>query len=192
MLPTQFLPPPHATPQPPQLLASMRMSVHAVPQSVWPPAQVLTRQLPPTQASLLAHARPHCPQCALELCWSTHDPPHCVWPCGHAQTPERHSCPPKQTTPTHAVSVQLPWKQTDSGSHVCDGQSLGRHAPDAHRVVDVHALPHRPQLASSSFGFTHNELHTVDPGAQPQRPLWHCRLCGHDTPTHARSVHWSR
>jgi hypothetical protein len=192
LLPTQFRPPPQATPQPPQLFGSVRVSVQAVPHGVCPPAHVLLWQAPLRQASVLEQARPHRPQWALELCGSTQVPSHSVWPCGQAQTPERHSWPPAQTTPTQAASAQLPWKQTESGSQLCDGQSLGRHAPAAHRVVDVQALPHRPQLASSSLGFTHNELHTVAPGAQPQRPLWHWRLCGHDTPTHARSVHWAR
>jgi hypothetical protein len=77
---THVCPTPHAVPQPPQLAASVVVSVQPAAQAArpfWHPHVPLTHALPTTQVA------PQAPQCAASDVRFTHAPPHWVWPSGH-------------------------------------------------------------------------------------------------------------
>jgi hypothetical protein len=88
----------------------------------------------------------------------------------HTQLPFEQALPALQMTPTHDRSVHRPAKQTDSGSQSSCGQSSATQTPFAHEVPAAQALPHAPQLASSSSRFLQAPAHVVWPGPHTQAP----------------------
>jgi len=166
---THCCPPPHVFPHDPQLLPSVFVLVHAVPQR-FGLAVVGQAQVPPWQVSAAGHAWAHVPQLALSLVVLVHVDPHNVGlaEIGQAHVPAVQLCADGHTwlqAPQLALSVlvlvqALPQKL---GLAV-----LGHtHVPDWHASPEPQTLPHVPQLLGSLVGVVHVPLQLVWPDAQP-------------------------
>src|SRR5437773_1076799 len=90
---------PHAIPQPPQLLGSLLVSVHAPLQETCPAGQPGPKHMPIEHISPPAHCVAQEPQWAGSLARSTQRLPHLVEPPAHE-------------------SPHMPWEQTRPALHV--------------------------------------------------------------------------
>jgi hypothetical protein len=153
--------------------------------------QFLGRQAPWAQRSLAPQRVPQVPQLASSSRGSAQALPQRVLPGAQPHAPLVHVVPAGQTTPTHARSVQVPRKHTESGSQSAAGQSCGRQAPWVHRSVARQATPQVPQFASSDDGSAQAPPQLSRPDAHTHCPRAHWNPVGHSTPTQDLSVHTS-
>jgi hypothetical protein len=203
---TQFCPPAHARPQPPQLFGSVAtlVQVAGVPQEISPVGQA--PHTPPAHGAPMGQAFPHAPQLfgsVISLAQTPMPAPavpiaQSVSPAGHAQCPETHEAPWSQTKPHEpqlltsvVVSVQ-PLEQLVKP--VLQTQ-VGLMPPGAWQVEPVgQTFPHAPQLKSSVDVFVHVPglvpllPQTMSPVGQPHLPAKHVPLDGHTVPQLPQSV----
>jgi hypothetical protein len=143
--------PEHATPQPPQLLASVAVSTHAPPQSVVPS---LHPHVVPRHGTFVGHTFPQRPQLLRSIC--THAPPQSMRPGGHVQTPLKHVWSARQVIP-HPPQLL----RSERGSAQIPPQLIcaAMKQPVTHVPESVHSgamggqrRPHIPQLFLSWMG----------------------------------------
>lgn len=178
--PEQVAAPGHTTPQPPQLLRSLRMSAHAVPQhavpgrQVGPPPQPMSKMhRPDTQRCPAPHTTPHPPQFAGSTSVRAQRSTQQLAPAGHAgpppqppsQRPIAHICPAPHATPhppqlvgSLVVNTQRSLQHVPPGGHPGRPPQLPTQRPIAQRCPGPHATPQPPQLVGSLTVSTQRSL----------------------------------
>ncbi len=86
----------HTFPHDPQLLVSVIVSAHVVPQRVPP---VLHMHTPATHVPVVPHPLSHMPQCIPSVCRSAHAAPHIIRGALHPHRPPAHWYPGLHRTP---------------------------------------------------------------------------------------------
>ena len=167
---TQLVPPVQETPQAPQFLPSLLVSVQVAPQAVWLAAQVVAH-LPSEHLCPSAHALPQAPQFAGSLCASTHVPAHNIRPLAQAHFPDMQVVPPPQAfpqvpqlSPPLLRSTQAPLQLERPAAQ------LVVHAPALHTRPGPQVVPQPPQLRTSLASETHVVPQAVSPEGQTQAP----------------------
>jgi hypothetical protein len=144
------------------LLVSLLVSTQALPQSVWPGAQLLW-QCPLTQLCPPGQLRPQPPQLNGSLCALTQAPSQQVWPAVQQLVP----WPPAQTVWLHGQRLHWPSQQ-----YCPAGQKLAPQQPWPGEAQTTATLPVGGQAQTLPLLFRHpSQLLTHCPKALPP-PGW--------------------
>jgi hypothetical protein len=145
----QERPPPHATPQPPQLAGSLVKSTQLWPHAAYGAVQPPTHD--PAWQKLVAPEQtlPQPPQFCGSLSSTRQTPSQTVLPAGQTHDPEMHAWPPPQARsqlPQWFGSVAVSTQATPQ--LVCPGPGQPQ-LPFRQLWLDAHRFPHFPQFAES-------------------------------------------
>ena len=171
------------TPQAPQFVGLVVVSVHVPPHFVSPPVHA---HAPPTHSVPPVHLLVQPPQLFESLEVSVHVPgavPHTVVVgAGQVHVDAAHVAPVAQTTPHAPQSLELLVKSTHDPEQLVS-EPHPPHDPPLHAVPAAHATPQPPQFEGSSDVFTHAPPHTSGlPAGQVHALPTHDADVGHVVP----------
>jgi hypothetical protein len=168
----QMVPPVQATPQAPQLLASVCVFTQAPVHAVRSSLPHMVAHAPVEHTWLVPHAVVHVPQCWGSLWVFVQTPLQRTPPLGHVHVPLAHVWPPVQTTPQAPQLFGSPFTlvQAPPQSSCCVGQPVALHLPARQASPAAHFMLQPPQFWKSASVSTHLPPQSVCPTGQPHFP----------------------